>query len=75
MINTDTAQIIDRFRKFVYERDLTLKQIALILKISHSQVSYILNGIAKNPHPRTLYKIKKMMGEINEFSVVQKSGS
>lgn len=63
MKNSDIIQLIDRFKKFVLERDLTLHQVAILLKISHTTVAKILNGNTSKPHPRTLYKIEKLLGE------------
>ena len=56
-------ELIARFKNFILERDLTLQQIAIYLKMSHSAVADILNGNTSKPHERTLYKIKKFMGE------------
>jgi transcriptional regulator with XRE-family HTH domain len=64
MENIDTNQLLDRFQNFCLERDLTLQQIALILKVSHSTVGDILKHKTTRPHPRTLYKIRKFMGEL-----------
>jgi len=63
MQNTETRQLIARFKEFILERDLTLQQIAIFLKMSHSAVADILNGNTLKPHERTLYKIKKLIGE------------
>ena len=54
---------VDKFKAFILERDLTLQQVAIFLKISHSAVAKILNGRTSNPHNRTIYKIKKLIGE------------
>ena len=59
----ETQQLISRFKEFVLEHDLTLQQAASRLKMSHSAVADILNRKTEKPHERTLYKIKKLMGE------------
>ena len=61
--NNDIAELITKFKHFILERDLTLQQIAIFLKISHSAVADILNGKTVKPHDRTIYKIKKLIGE------------
>jgi len=63
MNNPETRQVIIRFKEFILERDLTLQQIAVWLKMSHSAVADILNEKTLRPHPRTLYKIKKLIGD------------
>jgi len=63
MKDTDIRHLIAKFKEFILERDLTLQQIAIYLKMSHSAVADILNGNTSKPHERTLYKIKKLMGE------------
>lgn len=63
MANKDISQLIIRFKEFILERDLTLQQVAIFLKMSHSAIAYILNGNTSKPHERTLYKIKKLIGE------------
>jgi len=60
---TEIRLLIARFKEFILERDLTLQQIAVFLKMSHSAVADILNGKTPKPHERTLYKIKKFIGE------------
>jgi len=62
MLNNDTRQLIAKFKDFILERDLTLQQTALWLKMSHSAVADILSGKTEKPHERTLYKIKKLIG-------------
>ena len=54
---------LQKFREFILERDLTLQQTALWLKISHTTVARIINGKVTKPHDRTIYKIKKLIGE------------
>ena len=63
MQNTEIRPLIARFKEFILERDLTLQQAAIYLKMSHSAIADILNGKTPKPHERTLYKIKKFMGE------------
>jgi transcriptional regulator with XRE-family HTH domain len=63
MKNPDVNKLICKFKEFILERDLTLQQVAIFLKISHSAVADILNGKTEKPHGRTLYKIKKFIGE------------
>jgi transcriptional regulator with XRE-family HTH domain len=63
MQRSDTRQLVAKFKEFVLEQDLTLQQTALSLKMSHSAVADILSGKTENPHERTLYKIKKLIGE------------
>jgi transcriptional regulator with XRE-family HTH domain len=64
MQDTDIRLLIARFKEFILERDLTLQQIAIYLKMSHSAVADILKGNTSKPHERTLYKIKKLLGEL-----------
>ena len=63
MQNPDITKLICRFKEFILERDLTLQQVAIFLKMSHSAIAYILNGKTPKPHERTLYKIKKLIGD------------
>jgi len=46
------------------ERDLTLQETATLLKMSVSQVDLLDNCKVSKPHKRTLYKIKKLIGEL-----------
>ena len=59
--NTEIKKLITKFKNFILERDYTLQQIGVFLKMSHSTVADILNGKTKKPHDRTLYKIKKLI--------------
>jgi|GEM_PF-1454736 len=61
--NNEIKKLITKFKTFILERDLTLQQVAIFLKISHSAVADILNEKTEKPHDRTLYKIKKLIGE------------
>jgi len=63
MKNPTTRLLLIKFKEFILERDYTLQQVGVFLKMSHSAVADILNGNTLNPHERTLYKIKKFMGE------------
>jgi len=63
MQNPDVTKLLSKFKEFVLERDLTLQQVAIFLKISHTAVADIINGNTLKPHGRTLYKIKKLIGE------------
>lgn len=61
--SNEIKELITKFKNFILERDYTLQQIGIFLKMSHSAVADILNGNTSKPHNRTLYKIKKFMGE------------
>ena len=63
MENINKEELLSKFKEFILERDLTLQQVAIFLKISHSAVADILNGKTSKPHERTLYKIRKLIGE------------
>jgi len=60
---SEIKELITKFKEFILERDLTLQQIAVWLKMSHSAVADILNEKTLKPHPRTLYKIRKLIGD------------
>ena len=62
MTNSDINQLIDKFEKFILERDLTLMQASILTKIHFTTISKILNREIKKPHKRTIYKIQKSMG-------------
>ena len=64
MQNPDVSKLICKFKEFILERDLTLQQVAIFLKISHSTVADIIKGKTVKPHDRTIYKIKKFIGEL-----------
>jgi len=55
--------LLKKFNKFRLEQDLTLQETAKLLKMSVSQVSVLDNFKVSKPHKRTLYKIKKLIGE------------
>lgn len=61
--NPDIRGLIQRFKEFILERDLTLQEAALWLKVSHSTIARLLNENVSKPHERTIYKIKKFLGE------------
>lgn len=63
MENPTIRPLIIRFKEFILERDLTLHQIAIFLKMSHSAVADIINEKTQKPHNRTLYKIRKLIGD------------
>jgi len=63
MKNPTTRLLLIKFKEFILERDYTLQQVGVFLKMSHSAIADILNGNTSKPHERTLYKIKKFMGE------------
>lgn len=65
MKNTDIEKLVTKLENFILERDLTLMQVALFMKIHYSTVAKIINREIKKPHKRTLYKIKKFIGEEN----------
>jgi len=62
--NDDIKGILKKFNEFRMERDLTLQEIAKLLKMSISQVYLLYNCKVSKPHKRTLYKIKKLIGEL-----------
>jgi len=63
MGNDDIKRLLKKFNEFRMERDLTLQEIAKLLKMSVSQVDLLDNCNVSKPHKRTLYKIKKLIGE------------
>jgi len=64
MGNDDIKRLLKKLNTYRMERDLTLQEIAALLKMSVSQIDLLDNGKVKRPHKRTLYKIKKLLGEI-----------
>ena len=64
MGNDDIKELLKKFNEFRMERDLTLQEIAILLKMSVSQVSLLDNGNVSKPHKRTLHKIKKLLGAL-----------
>jgi len=64
MGNDDIKGLLEKFSKFRMERDLTLQETAKLLKMSVSQVDLLDNCKVSKPHKRTLYKIKKLLGEL-----------
>ena len=63
MGNDDIKRLLEKLNKFRMERDLTLQEIAALLKMSVSQVDLLDNYKVAKPHKRTLHKIKKLIGE------------
>jgi|Deesub1362A_J573_1020465.scaffolds.fasta_scaffold00509_17 transcriptional regulator with XRE-family HTH domain len=61
MKNDDLTELVERFKEFIFERDLTYQQVALLLRISRSTVSDILSGRRKKILLRTEYKIRKLI--------------
>ncbi|MBA7604147.1 hypothetical protein ES703_11266 [subsurface metagenome] len=64
MGNNDIKGLLKKFNKFRMERDLTLQETAMLLKMSLSQVALLNNCKVSKPHERTLHKIKKLIGEL-----------
>jgi len=64
MGNDDIKGLLENFNKFRMERDLTLQETAKLLNMSVSQVDLLDNCKVSKPHKRTLYKIKKLIGEL-----------
>jgi len=62
--NDDIKGLLKKFNEFRVERDLTLQETATLLKMSVSQVELLDNCKVSKPHKRTLYKIKKLIGEL-----------
>jgi len=58
-----SAQLIDRFKKYRLDKDLTLQDCADDMKLSVSALAHIENNKTKKPHKRTLHKIKIFIGE------------
>jgi len=56
----------DRVQEFILSRDLTLNEMAGILKISTPTLWRFINRKLKKHHDRTLYKIKTFFGEKHE---------
>jgi hypothetical protein len=54
-------EIRPKLEKFLYERNWTLAQGAKYFEVSKATLSLFLNGKVI-PHPRTLYRYKKLMG-------------
>ncbi len=63
MGSDDIKGLLKKFNKFRMEQDLTLQETAILLGMSISQVDLLDNGKVSKPHKRTLYKIKKLLGE------------
>jgi len=64
MGNDDIKGLLENFTKFRLEQDLTLQETAKLLNMSVSQVDLLDNCKVSKPHKRTLYKIKKLIGEL-----------
>jgi len=64
MGNDDIKGLLKKFNNFRVERDLTLQDIAVLLKMSLSQVALLDDCKVSKPHKRTLHKIKKLIGEL-----------
>jgi transcriptional regulator with XRE-family HTH domain len=62
MKDTET-EIGNKLRAYMGEKDLTIEAVAKKLKRNPRTVWAILHGI-NVPHDRTLYRIKKLIGEI-----------
>lgn len=65
MENIEIEKLVTKFENFILERDLTLTQVGIFIGLSPSTVEKIINKKIKKPHKRTLYKIKKFIGEEN----------
>ena len=55
----------EKLKAFMGERDLTVEGIAILINRHPLTVWKFLRGKTK-PHDRTLYKIKKLIGETNQ---------
>jgi len=64
MGNDDIKGLLKKLNEFRMERDLTLQEIAKLLKMSVSQVDLLDNCKVSKPHKRTLYKIKKLLAKL-----------
>jgi len=57
-------ETIENLKAFMAERDLTIKEIATLVNRNPKTIWLFLHQKVK-PHDRTLYKIKKLIGENN----------
>jgi len=64
MGSDDIKGLLKKFNNFRMEKDLTLQETAVLLKMSVSQVSLLDNCNVSKPHKRTVHKIKKLIGEL-----------
>jgi len=55
-------ELRELLRTFMGERDLSVKEVAILINRSPLTVWKFLRG-KTNPHDQTLYKIKKLIGE------------
>lgn len=55
-------ELVEKLKFFMAERDLTIKDVAGLIKKHPKTVWQFLNEKVK-PHNRTAYKIKKLLGE------------
>jgi len=65
MAKQDKSELIAKLQEFLYSHDLNLTKAGILLKMSPSGISRMLNRESKNIHPRTAYKIKKLLGELH----------
>jgi len=56
----------DRLQEFILSHDLSLKEMAAILKISTPTLWRFINRKLSKHHSRTHYKIQKFLGETHE---------
>jgi hypothetical protein len=75
MAKQDSSDLIKRFKEFIFSHDLNLTKAGILLKMSPSGVFRMLNRESQNVHPRTAYKIKKLLGESNATSDDRRSDS
>jgi len=60
---TDNHELREKLSIFMGEHDLTVEKVAIILNRHPLTIWKFLRG-KTNPHDQTLYKIRKLIGEI-----------
>lgn len=63
MLPLQMDELIEKLKFFMAERDLTIQDLATLVNKHPKTIWQFLHQKVK-PHDRTLYKIKKLIGEL-----------
>jgi len=55
-------ELVEKLKFFMAEKDLTIHDVAILIKKDPKTIWQFLHQKV-NPHDRTIYKIKKLLGE------------
>ena len=56
------AELIGRIKERMLNKDISIRELARLTGVSAANLSRLLSGLTKNPHPRTLKRIGEALG-------------